>query len=654
MRYQVIEISTGRKGTISAQNLDPKRFKVVGEVPENQPTVAASPQAEPQAKGAWGNLLSSIISNVISAPVNTARTIGAAGYEIPRTIKSYFGDNSGYLTPEGTAVKNPFLSNQETEQIKSDPLSFIGRQAGRSAALAAYGVPIGGTTSLLGKTIATTPFKGGALFGGLSSLDTDNPSLGGVALGAAGGGITASLINKILGAGKGASEVGAEMRQNIKNPKVKTSPLSEIKKAEIAKMGEKYVGSAKEQGLAAGQDWQALYDKVGEALKSSPVKISGEKLRESIRRAAKEAGFSGAEYTEKLEGLLSNLPKRDTNPFTIFSKVKNIVKRGEGGYGKADTASLTPQEQLVQIMDRITTNKIKSTVSVAKTGLNEMAKIQKLMPGLEAQVNKAQSGIHLPFIGNVGGEMAASRAQGLEDKLGLNLQNLAQRTSGLQKIAPVASNLGTKALIPGLVGENQQTQQASISELPTGGTSVGDQLDTYLQDLSGAGKKTGTMLDQITPETVALAYLTLPKSSADKLAAALKAKTPATGKLGATAQARIGYLATGLQGLNLVEQLYESNPNNLAVAMIPGQPLSRSWDNATFAAAEGLLRAFSGAAVPEDEVRRYASRALPSYPDDPATARQKIKMMRNSFNAMANALKMGASVEDVMREALGE
>jgi hypothetical protein len=94
----------------------------------------------------------------------------------------------------------------------------------------------------------------------------------------------------------------------------------------------------------------------------------------------------------------------------------------------------------------------------------------------------------------------------------------------------------------------------------------------------------------------------------------------------------------GIKSLTEAEQLFAQDPSLVWKQEVPGKWFSRQFDAAMTRAVENLLRANSGAAVPESEVRRYLSMYGPKLGDDPATIQSKFKAIRDNLTAIATPI----------------
>lgn len=88
---------------------------------------------------------------------------------------------------------------------------------------------------------------------------------------------------------------------------------------------------------------------------------------------------------------------------------------------------------------------------------------------------------------------------------------------------------------------------------------------------------------------------------------------------------------TGLRALKNVQQLIEKDPDLLTKQITPGKFKSRTFDSALFNAINTYLRIQTGAAAPEEEVRRYMSSLGPTFGDSPEDITFKIDQLRTSL-----------------------
>ncbi len=118
--------------------------------------------------------------------------------------------------------------------------------------------------------------------------------------------------------------------------------------------------------------------------------------------------------------------------------------------------------------------------------------------------------------------------------------------------------------------------------------------------------------------------------------------------LSATTENRVQLATSGLRALSDIEKMIKNDPSKVFKNVLPGKLGARDYDSAAFKAVEGLLRARSGAAIPETEVRRYMNANLPRVGDSQEEIKYKLESFRNDLEDVA--LSSGSfSAEDALR-----
>ena len=136
-----------------------------------------------------------------------------------------------------------------------------------------------------------------------------------------------------------------------------------------------------------------------------------------------------------------------------------------------------------------------------------------------------------------------------------------------------------------------------------------------------------------------MAQLLLPPKEAGKIKAAYDIQQKAGGIGGKVSgqivvQRELG--KSGLRALYEAEKILGKDPSQILKAALPGKLGARSYDSAAHRAVEGLLRARSGAAVPETEVRRYMENYLPKVGDTAKDVQSKLSAFRKDLEAQAS------------------
>ena len=93
-------------------------------------------------------MLGQIVSAIVDPFITTGKVIGAAGAEVVgRPLRALQGKDPFFdIDAQGKKipVQNPFLTEDETQEIAQNPLGFLGGQVGRSANIASWGIAPGG------------------------------------------------------------------------------------------------------------------------------------------------------------------------------------------------------------------------------------------------------------------------------------------------------------------------------------------------------------------------------------------------------------------------------------------------------------------------------------------------------------------------------
>ena len=108
-----------------------------------------------------------------------------------------------------------------------------------------------------------------------------------------------------------------------------------------------------------------------------------------------------------------------------------------------------------------------------------------------------------------------------------------------------------------------------------------------------------------------------------------------TANLSSSTENRVQLATSGLRALDEIETLLAEDPTKMLKNVIPGKLGARDYDSAAFRAVEGLLRARSGAAIPESEVRRYMNANLPKIGDSKEEMQAKLSAFRKDLEDIA-------------------
>lgn len=161
-------------------------------------------------------------------------------------------------------------------------------------------------------------------------------------------------------------------------------------------------------------------------------------------------------------------------------------------------------------------------------------------------------------------------------------------------------------------------------------------------------------------------YLALLKYSDAQVKAAQDSKSGPN--IGKTSAAAYGLAQQGLNALGQFSQLVQNDPGVVSRSSTPGRSLpgiggyiaqasgTNQFDTLGFATISSLLRAQSGAAVPDSEVRAYMKAYLPRAGDKPADIQRKLQTLHYDFQTvLGNASNQNAqdpSLQDVQPQAI--
>lgn len=107
---------------------------------------------------------------------------------------------------------------------------------------------------------------------------------------------------------------------------------------------------------------------------------------------------------------------------------------------------------------------------------------------------------------------------------------------------------------------------------------------------------------------------------------------------------------SGLRALEDLEVLYNNDPSIVLKQTIPGQWMSREFDNALFSVVDAILRIRTGQAAPEAEVRRYMKSLGPRFGDNRDVVETKINRLREDLEAAATPMGGIASINDLLSQ----
>lgn len=108
-------------------------------------------------------------------------------------------------------------------------------------------------------------------------------------------------------------------------------------------------------------------------------------------------------------------------------------------------------------------------------------------------------------------------------------------------------------------------------------------------------------------------------------------------ELSAAQENKVQLATSGLRALDEIQAIIARDPNAVMKSAVPGQLGAREYSSAATRAVEGLLRARSGAAVPEQEIKRYMQANLPRVGDSQEAIQAKLSAFRRDLEDVARS-----------------
>lgn len=596
--------------------------------------------------GGIGNFLYGLIKP-------TTDYLGEAGYQGARFVgdtafrKSVMG---GKLTAEEAKrlSEEPATRFLKEEDVAS-PLAIAKTGTKAAANAASFAVPGGGGT--LAKILGRGALAGGLSGYGQSQNGQELPDiLGGAALGAGGN----ALLSKVIpGLFKGAGKVGGAMRQGVVNPKVSASPYAVKEQQAIVK-------GLQEMGLTGSA--QAQMNKMPKVMDDLTTKISGilGKSKKSVTTANVVKDIGNA--LDESMGFVPGDTAYETAKNRFISKLVSKANQGENGLSLTAKQLFEYKQQLNKDLSRAFTKIARGTplTPAEEVGMAIWGKIDEIVTQVEPAVKdltlkqstlyKASSGlmksaektagIPVPLAGKINIPGLNRLVQGTQDLAGRGLQGAGNlNVQSLSKIPPAAANVVSQ-----IGGQNEQAQTAPTAPVqPQQSFSPVPQVDPTVQ--------TGGNQGEIQQALIAL-MLADPKN-----ASAYKSIMEMMGgggvKVNSTEKVKIDLANSGLRGLDSAEQLLANDPGIVNKQLVPGKFFTREYQSAITRAVEGLLRARSGAAVPESEVKRYINEFTPVFGDSPEIAQTKLQQLRQDLQAVAKPSGAGMDTNSLISALAG-
>jgi len=563
---------------------------------------------------------------------------------------------------------------QAPEFSKNIDKSYIKRGLQTGLEVGSYTVPFGKGTNIASKALLP-----GAAVGGMNAAANDRNVITGALTGAAGAGvlnIAGTGVKKMLsGVTKKLPErmMGSVLKEPIKDTRAAIKGGDSLAK-EALKRG--IQGSDEKIYETSVAKLNQFEDEVQNALTGSKRIIPMADIKQGVQPLIDKYSKSGnmsavSNITNRIEALEQYHGK--SIPVSVANEVKRaLYDEARNAYGQMSSENMEGVKLIAKVLKEGIANKVKGVDNLNKElsvyGRIADAAIDKLarggrnnMLGLTDSILAAGGGPSaIPVL--VGKNVVGSTAG---KSFVANALNKAGNLPSLPGAAFMAGQAGAR--IPGLISKpadnrQGQTQQNSTTETPfvhqdsVARTGTGGQVNPPSQ---GIGNKPSDVFGGRTKQQVLTEALAQGAKPSDLKSISDVYDMVSGGSkesLSSTQINQVNLAKSGLRGLTKAEQILgmrdaEGNEildgsvdmSILTKQLVPGQLMSRDYDAAAFAATEALLRARSGAAVPETEVKRYQRKLFPSFGDSEAVVKQKLTELRAIFGDMMN--QRGAGVD---------
>lgn len=632
----------------------------------------------------------SILQDILKAAATPFRQATGIGQEIVRKTAGLTPEQYSSLQQKAGKLGNISKSTSLTPQEAQDPLIAAKSLAG----IGSYVVPVGkvGTgIGALNKILQAGKVAGSGALSGFGSSQQGNEVSGAVLGGALSGGL--SLAGGLAQKGLKATAnrfMDSVFRETIKDTK------AAIKQG-VTTLGnkalEKGFKGLTADGILKGsvETIQTLENKLQEVLTGSKATVSVKALKDAVTPIIKKYTQSG--NTSAVSAITSRLAAIEKGsgkniPVSTANEIKRaLYEEARNAYGQVSSENMEGIKAIARSLKENIAKAVPGvdeinqelsyfgrisdsmTDKLSRGGRNNMMGLtQSVLAGGGIAGAAATGGASLipaallPILGSTPGKILSARAlQGASKGIGaVGANQLVQKATpqiGGRAGAGVANLLGEQTQPQGENGEQNNVEQvappeASIppvidrSSLPPEKQRAYDIIMQAKQQAATGGA------GQVNQEQLGQAYVAALLSGNTKAATQLKAiieyqdtQKPKEDKgLSSTTENRVQLANSGLRSLTSLEKILKKDPAAALKAAIPGQLGARSYDSAALKAVEGLLRARSGAAVPETEVRRYMNANLPRVGDTPGDIKFKLDSFRADLEEVAQS---GSTMSDI-------
>lgn len=590
------------------------------------------------------------------------------------------GGVDGFLRNAVKGIVDPFLTMGKGlaytpaaigRILQNKPLYDLQKKAFGTTDQADIAKKIVGSTVGVGTTIAAPGASSigkaatiGAVTGGASALTQDDSDLEDVLTGATVGGVTGGAIK---GAGGVLSKLaktpnpvkGTSNMFSREGSGLKVGPgVGDINRLdEAAEFMKRFPGKPKTQLRKLDVEMAKLGQEVDAILTATPYKLSGKTVSTRLQKAAEDLTDEKFYDLDLNNPAVSKILDRWYAKFDKVDEAKGIndlvktlnstaVRARDKLYSQSGTP-LTAQETAALALKRAGDD-VLSTIEDIAPLKRDMAMIFDINPQI---ANASEKGIGMPF---TQGFTIKSPIQGLKavqsrtgSLLNRNTKKAVEDTSIVDKEVSDAFGLIPRLLRQGatsgagITATQQPTQQevdvnSMVNEPDTMseqqvdgglqfGTSTPEQEDTDPFSVNNIRNSAQQILAQGGDMKDVAEFLNVAKTLQDL-------SSPAKKELTATQATRAAAAQNALNDIPLLKEAIDSGKLGGAKAL-PGSGTqigrrvlgTENLDAALFNIADNILRARSGAAAPEAEVKRFVETFLPSATDSAKAKKQKLE-----------------------------
>lgn len=581
-----------------------------------------------------------------------------------------------------SAVQNPFLSTEDFAKINTNPKGYVTQQVKDSANIASYGIPFGKGANLITKVLGP-----GAAIGAVQSATTPEAGMNwqtadevakGAAFGAAGAGVTA-LGGKILGGilnktgkvsstlEKGAQAIEEGQRQIRLKPSVYGAGDEKAVNETLTRWGVK--GSPDKQYAALAPAMDKIESKIQGVIDANPtISVTKEEIKKSfmdnLQSSLRSKDLTQKQARTEIDGYLQDLVKASggTGRFKDISleRLRELKKLVNADYGPVHDqmvrgGALSPRQKVIAAAWDSLDNAVKTASPEMKTLLKDESNLYKAARPLSA------ARVNPPTLRFMGTSIPAPIENAGKSKLVDVLRGTANKTAPISTVSQKVEGVTSTPIVSQIMRQAGARAPQVLPQVLSNGNQVpqNENNNNNPQNL----QTTNTVAQ---PEKTATGYTLQQLGTAyskaiqagDKTAAAqLKdmydiessfQKTQGTGgkPLSVKAAEDLSTTQSGINGLAEVNKILKDDPSVLAKQLVPGQFVSRKFDSALFRTVEALLRLRTGAAAPEQEVRRYMRKFGPTFGDSADAVQFKLDQFAKDFaNYQQNLISTQGSTE---------